>query len=115
MVQMSVPIELWVEARFFHGLADPSRLALLQALRQGERTVSEVAAVTRIGISSASRHLRCLAECGLVEARTDWRYTHYRLADQVEELLAANEAFIATVADRIAACRRPEMSEGLAS
>jgi hypothetical protein len=34
---------------------------------------------------------------------------HYRLADGVYQMLDATDAFIERVADRIAACQRPEM------
>lgn len=96
-------------ARFFHGLADPARLAILDALRGGERTAGEVAAGAGLPPSTASRHLACLKDCGLLEARQEWRHVYYRLAAGVADLLTANDAFIARVAERVAACDRPEM------
>ena len=111
MVQVTAPPDLWVRARFFRGLGDLSRLVILETLQRGERTVSEVAEATGMSLSNASRHLTCLDECGLVEARAEWRYVRYRLADGVPELLAMNESFIERVAERIAACRRPEMED----
>jgi DNA-binding transcriptional ArsR family regulator len=110
MDQVTSALGVPVRARFFRGLADPSRLAILDALRGGERTVGEVAAAAGLSVSNASRHLACLKECGLLEARQEWRRVHYRLADGVTELLAASDAFIERVADRIAACERPEMT-----
>ncbi len=101
--------ELWIQARFYQGFADISRLAILNCLREGERTVSEVATATRLSLSNASRHLACLRDCGLLEPREDWRYCHYRLANGVLKLLESNDAFIGKVANRIAACERPEM------
>lgn len=98
-----------VQARFYRGLADPARLALLLVLRDGERAVGEAAAAAGIGLSRASRHLACLRECGLVVTRQEWRRVYYRLADGVAPLLERNAAFIATVADQIVACQRPEM------
>ena len=56
----------------------------------------------------ASTLLACLRDCGLLEARSDWRHVYFRLADSTAQLLDANDAFIARVADRIAACPRPE-------
>ena len=98
-----------VRARFFHGLADPSRLAILEALRDGERTAGDVSSTARLSPSNASRHLACLKDCGLIEARQEWRRVYYRLAQGVAELLAANDAFVERVAERVAACERPEM------
>lgn len=109
MTQVMASSDLAVRARFFRGLGDLSRLAILDALRAGERTVGEVATAGRFTLSNASRHLTCLKECGLVEARQDGKYVYYRLADHVAELLDKNDAFIERVADRIAACERPEM------
>jgi DNA-binding transcriptional ArsR family regulator len=111
MAQLTVRADPAVRARFFHGLADPSRLAILDALRDGEKTAGEVASSAGLSPSNASRHLACLRDCGLVEARQDWRRVHYRLASGVAELLAANEAFIEGVAERVAACGRPEMGD----
>jgi ArsR family transcriptional regulator, cadmium/lead-responsive transcriptional repressor len=100
-------VDILLRARFFHGLADLSRLALLEALRDGERTAGEAATAAGLSSSNASRHLACLRDCGLVESRQEWRQVHYRLADGVAELLEANDRFIERVADRIAACERP--------
>ena len=91
-----------LRARFFHGLADLSRLSLLDALRAGERTAGEAAAAAGLTPSNASRHLACLRDCGLVESRQDWRQVYYRLADGVDDLLEANDRFIERAADRIA-------------
>lgn len=101
--------DLGVRSRFFRGLADPSRLAILDALRDGERTAGGVAVAAGLTPSNASRHLSCLRDCGLVEARPDWRHVHYRLAQGVADLLATNDAFIERVAERVTACQRPEM------
>lgn len=111
MSEVKTRSDPFIRARFFRGLADPSRLDILDALRAGERRAGEVAAAAGLTPSNASRHLACLKECGLVEARPDWRYVHYRLADGVADLLAANDAFIERVAERVAACRRPEMGD----
>jgi DNA-binding transcriptional ArsR family regulator len=98
-----------VRARFFDGLADPARLALLDSLRERERTAGEAAASAGLSPSNASKHLACLRDCSLVESRQEWRHVYYRLADGVREILEANDAFIETVSEHIAACQRPEM------
>lgn len=112
MVQARVELAHAARARFFRGLADPSRLAILGTLRGSERSVGEVAAAAGLTLSNASRHLTCLKECGLVEARQTWRHVCYRLADGVAELLDENDRFIERVAERIIACQRPEMDGG---
>ncbi len=109
---MIAPPAAAVRARFFHGLADPSRLAILDILRHGERTAGDVAAAAGLTPSNTSRHLACLKDCGLVEAQHEWRHVRYRLADGVADVLAANDIFIERVADRVASCERPEMRVG---
>jgi DNA-binding transcriptional ArsR family regulator len=110
MVQMKTAIDLGVRARFFHGLADPSRLAILETLRRSEQTAGEIAAAAGLTPSGASRHLACLRDCGLVEARQEWRYVYYRLAGpHIEHLLNEADLVLELIADRIAACNRPEM------
>ena len=92
-------------AKLFRGLADPSRLALLEALRHGERTVGDLVATTGLGQSNVSGHLACLYECGLVERRQEWRRVFYRLAGpDIERLLADADQVLAAIAERIAAC-----------
>lgn len=96
---------LALRAKLFRGLADPSRLALLDALRDGEKTVSDLVVATGLNQSNASGHLACLKDCGLVEARQEWRHVYYRLADgRLETLLALGDGILAATAARIWAC-----------
>ncbi|SHM57156.1 transcriptional regulator, ArsR family [Paracoccus solventivorans] len=77
------------QAKFFRGLADPSRLAILEALRSGTLSVSEIVAATGLSQPNASNHLRCLSECGLVAGEPRGRFVYYRLTDpRIDELLA---------------------------
>jgi ArsR family transcriptional regulator len=68
-------------ARRFRVLGDATRLALLQALFHGERTVQELCAVTATSQANASKHLALLLEQGLVSRRRDGLFTRYRIAD----------------------------------
>ena len=60
-------------------LADPSRLLLVEALREGERTVSELVERGDIQQSGVSRHLRILREAGIVQVRPDGQRRVYSL------------------------------------
>jgi ArsR family transcriptional regulator len=75
------PEQLRHIAERFKALGEPSRLEILQALRNGERTVSDILAVTRLGQANASKHLQVLHSAGLVHRRKDGLNTWYRLAD----------------------------------
>lgn len=96
---------LGVRAKFFRGLADPSRLALLLTLRDGEKTVSMLSEVTGLPQSSVSNHLACLKDCGLVVNRQAWRHSYYRIADdKILLLLQVTDQVVADHAQRLAAC-----------
>ena len=102
-------LALGLKAKLFRGLADPSRLAILEALRGGERTVGEIVAATGLTQSNASMHLACLRDCGLVDARQAGRYVWYRVADPgVEGVLRGAENVLGRVAERVYACTRYE-------
>ncbi len=74
-------------ARRFRALGDATRLALLQALFDGERTVQELCASTGTTQANASKHLALLFEQGLVARRRDGLFTRYRIADPTLERL----------------------------
>lgn len=105
-----------LKARLFHGFSDPSRLAILDALRPGPRSVSEVVAETELSQSNVSNHLACLLDCGLVSREQRGRYVYYQLSDQrVAQLLGLAEAILADAARGLYECSRfrlPEHSEG---
>lgn len=50
-------------------LADPTRRAVFEALRGGERPVGELAADLPVSRPAVSQHLRVLEEAGLVRVR----------------------------------------------
>jgi DNA-binding transcriptional ArsR family regulator len=67
-----------------------SRLRLLWAMRDEERTVEELVAATAMSSSAASQQLRLLRQAHLVAVRRSGRYAYYRLHDHhVADLLAA--------------------------
>ena len=98
---------LAVKARLFRGLGDPSRLGILEALREGSMTVSEIVKATGLSQSNISNHLSCLRDCGLVTAEQKGRYVWYRLSDnRVGDLLRLSESLLADVARGVYECTR---------
>lgn len=67
-------------ARFFLALSDPTRLALLDALRDGERPVGELVDALGCPQPKVSRHLKVLKEAGIVRDRRDGRNVLYALS-----------------------------------
>ncbi len=71
-------------------VANPHRLALLEQLAQGERSVEVLSDRIRVSIANASQHLQHMRRAGLLTARRDGKFVFYRLADDsVLELLAS--------------------------
>ena len=77
-----VPDEL-VEliARRFRAIGEPMRIKLLDRLRDGEATVSELAEATETSQQNISKHLALLAEVGIVGRRKDGNHVYHRIAD----------------------------------
>jgi ArsR family transcriptional regulator len=65
----------------YAALADPTRLRILSLLGDGEICVCHIHASLDVPQPTASRHLAYLRKAGLVEARRDGIWMHYRLAE----------------------------------
>jgi DNA-binding transcriptional ArsR family regulator len=96
-----------LQAKLFRGFSDPSRLAILEALRDGPLTVSEIVEATGLSQSNASNHLGCLRDCGLVAVKQAGRFAYYQLSDpRVERLLRLADELLADVAKGVYECTR---------
>lgn len=69
--------------------AHPLRLAILEQLAQGPRSVEVLADRTGVAIANVSQHLQHMRRAGLTTARREGKYVFYSLADEaVLDLLA---------------------------
>lgn len=75
------PELLELVAERFKVLAEPARLNLLNELRGGEMSVSQLMEATGLGQANTSKHLRLLQSTGFVERRKEGLYVYYRLAN----------------------------------
>lgn len=101
-----------LKAKLFRGLADPSRLSILEALRHGPASVSAIVEATGMSQSNVSNHLSCLRDCGLVVSEQQGRYVFYQLSDRrVDDLLAMAADLLAEVAQGVYACTRYPSNE----
>jgi ArsR family transcriptional regulator, arsenate/arsenite/antimonite-responsive transcriptional repressor len=64
----------------FKALADPTRLRILNILRDGEHCVSDITTILGIPQAKASHHLVYLHRMGLVESRHQGLWSFYRLS-----------------------------------
>lgn len=79
MYHVAMPAVSTQTAQIFGALADPTRFAILQRLRSGERRVGELCNETKLAQSLMSFHLKALREAGLIRSRKDGRSIWYSL------------------------------------
>lgn len=103
---MSTRIQkLGLKAKLFRGLGDTTRLSILEILRNGEVTASEIVDRTGQSQSNISNHLACLLDCGLVTNRRQGRHIFYSLKDKkVAKLLKEGDEILSKVARGIYEC-----------
>jgi len=104
------PPDVHLKAKLFRGLADPSRLAVLEALRDGRRCVSDLVRLTGLTQPNVSAHLACLHDCGLVRGTREGRFVFYAIAHkEAVVILEQAEAILGRVGDHVYKCTRYEL------
>jgi DNA-binding transcriptional ArsR family regulator len=73
----------------FDALGDPHRRAIVELLRNGERSVREIADELPVSRPAVSRHLKLLTNAGLVAAEPRGTRRLYRLQDEGVEAVRA--------------------------
>lgn len=71
-----------LHAEICGALADPKRIALLYAMREGSTTVNQLAEALNLPQATVSRHLKVLRERGMVIARRDGMNVFYSVANE---------------------------------
>ncbi len=92
----------------FRALADPTRLRLLNLIAEREICVCYFVGILRISQPKVSRHLAYLRRAGIVAARREGRWMHYRLKIPADAVMAG--ILRATIESLN---RRPEMQRDL--
>lgn len=88
-------------------IAEPTRRRILDAVREGERSVGELVDEVGMHQPGVSRHLRVLRDAGLVDVRVDAQRRLYRLrAEPLRELDAWLEPYRVHWAGRLDALER---------
>ncbi len=98
-------------ARAFKALADETRLQMMALiLSEGELCVCDCMQVLDISQSKASRHLRYLANAGLVDDRREAVWVYYRVASQLD---ADRSVLVETVRELLPPERIAELRQRL--
>lgn len=95
------------QLQLFHGLADPTRLRIIALLRAMELAIGELATVLEQSQPRVSRHVRILADAGLVVRQREGGWVFLRLAggDAVDALLALVDRWPTSAAEQAAMAR----------
>ena len=97
--------KLELKAKLFRGFGDVTRLAILESVSDGEKTVTEIAKKLKQNQPNVSNHLSCLLECGLVKSRKDGKNRFYSIGDKrVAKLLKQSDDILVDIADGIYSC-----------
>ena len=102
------PVRSDLVAKYFRGLGDPTRVRILELLRdEGELSVGELVQLLGQPQPKVSNHLACLRWCGFIEARREHRTVYNRIADKrVVKMLDLAQALLDDNAEHVAACCR---------
>ena len=68
-------------AAYFQALSEPTRLQLLNLLREGERNVGDLAQRTGFTAANISRHMSMLSQQGMVARESRGTSVYYRISD----------------------------------
>ena len=93
-------------SRRFRLLAEPTRIRLLDRLRDGEASVNDLAAALGTSQQNVSKHLMVLTDAGVLARRKDGTRVYYRIADDAvlglcEQVCGSVEQQVAALADLI--------------
>jgi DNA-binding transcriptional ArsR family regulator len=81
--------------QLFFGLADMTRLLILQLLENEELCACEITAALDLTQPTTSHHLGILERAALIASRRDGKWVFYRLADpNVKALLVKGSALV---------------------
>ncbi|HHY70950.1 MAG TPA: winged helix-turn-helix transcriptional regulator [Thermoanaerobacterales bacterium] len=70
------------KVEFLRGLADNTRLKIIESLKGRERTVSQLVEEIGGSQSNISTHLKLLKTTGILKSRNEGKYVYYSLRDE---------------------------------
>jgi ArsR family transcriptional regulator, cadmium/lead-responsive transcriptional repressor len=94
-------------SRYFRVLGDPTRLRIVEALLEGERTVSDLVDLLGVPQSRVSNHLACLRWCRFVDSERRGRTVVYCISDErIARVLELASSLAEPNCDHLASCKR---------
>lgn len=93
------PDALGLVASYFQALSEPTRLQVLNLLREQERSVGELARLCGSSAANVSRHLALLTQHGFVHRQARGNSVFYAIAD--ESVYALCDLVCSSIAQQI--------------
>lgn len=94
-------------AKFFHGLSNPTRYAIIEYLLAREYNVGELVDLLKVSQGQVSNQLACLKWCGYVSSRQEGKHVFYRICDErIRTILTLGKQVVSDNAAHINACTR---------
>ena len=91
-------------AERFRALSEPTRIRLLDRLREGEATVLELTELIGTTQQNVSKHLGVLQRSGIVARRRQGNFAYYRIVDQ--SVLSLCEAVCGSLQEQVESLRQ---------
>src|SRR6201991_647478 len=89
----------------FRSLGDPTRLAIVRRLAEGEARVVDLTRALGLAQSTVSKDLACLRDCRLIDYRGAGRQSFYSLTrPELIDLLRSAEALLVETGEAVALC-----------
>jgi DNA-binding transcriptional ArsR family regulator len=88
----------------FRVLGEPTRIKLLDRLREGESTVAELTGLIGTTQQNVSKHLGVLQRSGIVARRREGNFSYYRIVD--EGVYSLCEAVCGSLQQQVDSLRR---------
>lgn len=108
LINRDVPVDacgMDPAAALFRSLGDPIRLKIVKRMAGGEARVSDLTRELGLPQSTASMHVACLRDCGLVGGRSQGRSVYYSLSHpELMDMLAQAEILLATTGNAVSLC-----------
>ena len=87
-MSISTAKDLRYASRWFHALADETRLQIIERLCEGEQCVCDLMNMLGTGQSRLSFHLKTLKDAGVLTDRPEGRWIYYSLNPEILEEVA---------------------------
>ncbi len=82
VISSKLPSDVIARAAVFKALGHPSRLLMVESLRECERCVGELTGLVGADVSTVSKHLALMKAAGLVASEKRGLHIYYRLIDR---------------------------------